>query len=372
MDKYIKAYKYKMYNSSRNKHLRRMIEGHCEVYNYCIALHRRYYKMFGKHLSANKLKKHLTKVKKRPSKVHWNDLGSQSIQDVVERIEKSYQAFFDAKRTKASGRHSTPKFQKRSKYKSFTLKQAGYKFHDGNQITICGRKYKYVAHRPFEGEVKTVTVKRDSLGDFWLVVICAIETPDFMPRAGKAVGYDFGLKAFLTADDGTIIESPRFFQRDIENIRQKARSLSKKQKGSRNHMRAKMALERAHMDIANRRKDWFFKTGIQIAMEYADVCIENLNIKSMQKLWGRKISDYAFGEFVSILTWDCYKCSSVLHQVPRFYPSSKTCHHCGYIIKSLPLSVRKWTCPHCSKELDRDINAAINIKNYCMSIAGAS
>lgn len=372
MGKCLKTYKYKMYHSSRNKHLRRMIEAHCEVYNYCIALHRRYYKMFGKHLSANKLKKHLTKVKRRPSRAHWNNLGSQSIQDVAERIEKSYQAFFDAKRDKKPGRHSPPGFQKRTKYKSFTLKQAGYKFHDENKITILGREYKYISHRPFEGKAKTVTVKRDALGDLWLYIVCEIEVPCVVSCVGKAVGYDFGLKAFLTADDGVTIESPRFFERDLEAIRQKSRSLSRKQKGSQNRRRAREALERAHRDVANRRRDWFFKTGLQIAAEHSDVCIEDLNIKAMQKLWGRKISDYAFSEFVEILSWQCCKCGSALHKVPRFYPSSKTCHHCGHIVESLPLSVRNWICPNCHALLDRDINAAINIKNYCMNLAKTS
>lgn len=94
----VMTYKYKMYRNKSLRHLDRLIDYHCEVYNYCIALHRRYYKMYHKHLSANKLKVHLTKVRKRPNKEHWRELGSQSIQDVAERIERSYKAFFDAKK----------------------------------------------------------------------------------------------------------------------------------------------------------------------------------------------------------------------------------------------------------------------------------
>ena len=130
------TYKYKMYRSKSLRHLDRLIDYHCEVYNYCIALHRRYYKMYRKHLSANKLKVHLTKVRKRSTKEHWQELGSQSIQDVAERIDRSYKAFFDAKKEHRGGRHSIPHFCKRKNYSSFTLKQAGYKFHDGNHITI--------------------------------------------------------------------------------------------------------------------------------------------------------------------------------------------------------------------------------------------
>ena len=88
----VMTYKYKMYRNKSLRHLDRLIDYHCEVYNYCIALHRRYYKMYHKHLSANKLKVHLTKVRKSPNKEHWRELGSQSIQDVAERIERSYKA----------------------------------------------------------------------------------------------------------------------------------------------------------------------------------------------------------------------------------------------------------------------------------------
>ena len=176
----VMTYKYKMYRNKSLRHLDRLIDYHCEVYNYCIALHRRYYKMYHKHLSANKLKVHLTKVRKRPNKEHWRELGSQSIQDVAERIERSYKAFFDAKKEQRCGRHSIPHFCKRKNYSSFTLKQTGYKFHDGNHITILGKDYKYVAHRPYEGTIKTVSIKRDNCGDFWLCIVCAKPASDLL------------------------------------------------------------------------------------------------------------------------------------------------------------------------------------------------
>ena len=109
------------------------------MYHYCIALHKRCYEMYHKHLSANKLKAHLTKVKKRPSKAHWQELDAQSIQDVVERIDRSYKAFFKAKKEHGNGRDTPPPFWSREKYTSFTLKQSGYKFHDGKHVTILER-----------------------------------------------------------------------------------------------------------------------------------------------------------------------------------------------------------------------------------------
>lgn len=357
----VMTYKYKMYRNKSLRHLDRLIDYHCEVYNYCIALHRRYYKMYHKHLSANKLKVHLTKVRKRPNKEHWRELGSQSIQDVAECIERSYKAFFDAKKEQRCGRHSIPHFCKRKNYSSFTLKQTGYKFHDGNHITILGKDYKYVAHRPYEGTIKTVSIKRDNCGDFWLCIVCAKPASEIIPRKGNAIGYDFGLKTFLTGSDGSRIESPRFLEKNATALRSAQQALSRKRKGSANWHRAKMDVARKYQYVRNRRKDWFYKLAADIASQYSDVCIEDLNIKAMQQLWGRKISDYAFTEFVSILQNQLSKTGGQLHKVDRFYPSSKTCSHCGHIVKGMPLDVRRWECLICHAMLDRDGNAAVNI-----------
>ena len=357
----VKTYKYKLYRNKKLRHLNQLIELHSEVYNYCIALHKRYYKMYHKYLPANELKKHLTKVKKRADKARWNELGSQSIQDVVERIDRSYKAFFKAKKEHRRGRHGAPRFKKRTKYTSFTLKQAGYQFHDVNHITILGKDYKYVAHRPFVGTVKTVTVKRDACGDYWLCVVCSREVPDLVPRKGEAIGYDFGLKTFLTGSDGNCIESPRFFEANAYRLRSAQQELSRKKSGSNNRGRARLAVARTHRNTKNRRTDWFFKTAYRIAQSYADVCVEDLNMDGMKRLWGRKVSDYSFSEFVNILDYELRKSGGRLHMVDRFFPSSKTCSHCGHVVDDLPLSVREWDCPSCHHHLDRDINAAINI-----------
>ena len=137
----MKAYKFKLYNHKRNKHLLRQINLAAEIYNHCIALHKRYYRLYGKHLSANTLKKHLTKLKKLDKHTHWTQLGSQAIQDIAERIDRGYKLFF--RNLKAGIKSAPPNFKKRIKYKSFTLKQAGYKILQDNYIRIGRRIYRY-------------------------------------------------------------------------------------------------------------------------------------------------------------------------------------------------------------------------------------
>ena len=358
-----KTYEYKLYNSKRNRVLHGKIELACEIYNHSIALTRRYYRLTGKHLSGNRLKKHYTKLKRLPKYAHWKGLGSQAIQDVAERIDRSYQAFFSHVKKKGSGRKSPPHFQKRKSYKSFTLKQAGYRFHDGNRVTIMGREYKYSCSRPLEGEIKTLTVKRNQLNELFLFVVCEQEANEVLPRLGKTIGYDFGLKHFLNDSEGGHIDSPEFYKHNLTELRRKHRNLSKKVRGSNNRKRAKEDLFRFHEKVANQRRAWFYETSIAILSENACVYFEDLNLQGMKKLWGRKVSDLAFAEFLAIMEAQCRKTGSAFVKVGRFEPTSKACHHCGTLNKELTLSDREWTCQGCGETLDRDKNAAINIRN---------
>lgn len=139
----MKAYKYKLYNSKKNKYLVQQIEIASEIWNFCIAMRRMYYLVYGKSLSEEKLKMYIAKIKKRRKWTHWRNLGSQAIQDVVERVYRAYKAYFDNKKKEHPVKKSPPKFKKREMYKSFTLKQAGYKFDGKGGITINDRKYIY-------------------------------------------------------------------------------------------------------------------------------------------------------------------------------------------------------------------------------------
>jgi putative transposase len=355
----MRTYCFKLYRSKKNKKLHRLIDIAGQIYNHLIALHKRYYRLYGKHLNVNKLMKHITKLKKQKRFAFWNQLGSQAIQDIAQRIERNYKLFF--KNQKHGIKTSPPSFKKIKKYKSFTLKQAGYWLLDGNRIVIMGNLYKYFKSRDVEGKIKTLTVKRDSLGDIYIYLTCETEEVDVQLRSGKSVGLDFGLKKFLTASDGKFIESPMFFKQDMKEIRKLNSILSHKKKGSNNYKRALLDLARAYKKIANRRRDYHFKLAKKLAEEYALICIENLNIKAMQRLWGKKVSDLGHSQFVNILKYQCAKAGTAVVEIPRFFPSSKTCSDCGYVLDDLPLNVREWVCPECGSTHDRDINAAINI-----------
>ena len=355
-----KSFCYKLYSAKKNKLLHHKIDMAAQAYNYCLSLHKTYYRLFKKHLNKYKLQKYLTRVKKKHS--FLNQLGSQAVQDITDRLQRSYELFYQnlKKNTKAA----PPRFKKRIRYKSFTLKQAGYKFLEGNSLRIDKTTYKFFNSREIEGTVKTLTIKRDALGDIYIFLSCFVEKekPN-KTMTGKIAGFDFGLKTFLTSSEATEdIESPLFFKKSLKKIRKSNRSLSKKKRGSNNRKKALKCLFRSHKKILNQRKDYQFKLANELSDKYDILCFETLNINALKRKWGRKVSDLSFSSFLRILEYYCEKKGSKIIYIDPFYPSSKTCYHCNEKNEELTLKERDWICPYCSKKLMRDKNAARNIK----------
>lgn len=358
----MRTYRFKLYNSKRNRKLHKQINVAGLVYNHCIALHKRYYRLFGKSLNMYQLQKHLTKLKKISKFAYLKEIGSQAVQDITQRIDRAYKLFF--RNLKHKIRTAPPSFKKIRKYKSFTLKQAGWKLNEaGNSITIGRERYRYVKSREINGKVKTLTVKRDALGDIYLYFVCETSDPEVLVRTGKSVGFDFGLKMFLNASDGNDIDSPLFFRQNANAIKRANRNLSRKVKGSNNRKKAKLALARLYKKIANQRDNFHWQTVNNLVGEYALICIEDLNLKAMQKRFGRKICDLGFADFVNKLKYMAHRTGASVVEIDRFYPSSQLCSDCGYQnTKTKNLKIREWTCPKCGSTHNRDRNASINIE----------
>ena len=357
----MKTFYFKLYHSDHNYELMRQINVAGLIYNHCIALHKRYYRLYGKYLDKSKLQKHLVKLKKRSRFAYICEIGSQAVQDVTDRIDRAYNLFWS--NLKRKKKCSPPKFRKVRRYKSFTLKQAGWKLDEARGKIRIGKKwYGYFKSRKIEGKVKTITIKRDNVGDIYVYLVCDTQSEQVKPRMGKSVGFDFGLKQFLTGSDGQDIKSPYFFMLNIKNIRKKCRNLSRKKEGSHNRNRARKALARAYRKMYNQRKDFHFKTARRLCEEYAVICLETLNMKGMARRWGRKVHSLGFYNFIEILKYEAMKLGTQIIFVDRFFPSSQLCSVCGYKNKAVKdLKIREWECPNCHTLHDRDKNAAKNI-----------
>ena len=162
----MKTFCFKLYHSDHNHELMRQINAAGLIYNHCIALHKRYYRLYGKYLDKSKLQKHLVKLKKNKRFAYICEIGSQAVQDIAERIDRAYNLFWN--NLKRKKKCSPPKFRKVRRYKSFTLKQAGWKLDELRWKIRIGKKwYGYFKSRNIEGKVKTVTIKRDRVGDIY-------------------------------------------------------------------------------------------------------------------------------------------------------------------------------------------------------------
>ena len=345
------SYKYKLYRTQKTKHLDKLLREACFVWNHALALQKRYYRMFGKYIGANRMQKHFDKRIKR------NILHSQTRQEILQRLDTAYQRFFKhlAKRP--------PKFRKAKDFTSIVFKGSGGYSLNGNVLTINSikKRFKFSLSRPYAGKVKTLTVKRNHIGEFFIVMVLD-QSPQSIGKShnGASVGIDFGLKKYMTMSAGTTVDNPQFLNSGLRQLQRKSRNLSKCVPGSHNRERKRLDLDRHHEKVVNQRNAFQWHLAHQLCQQYDRIFIEDLQLTGMSALWGRKMADLAHGEFVLKLQYLATKYGVTVHKIDRFYPSSKTCT-CGYVNHGLQLHERTWTCPECGTVHKRDMLAANNI-----------
>ena len=360
-----KTFAFQLYRTKREKHLHQCIDSAGGIYNHCVLLQRRYYRRFGGYIHYYRLKKHVTRLKKWNRFAHWNLVGSQAVQDIVRRVDLGYQKFFRKENKRP------PKLRKRWKHRSFTLTQAGWAYAGGNLLSIGGIKYRFHQSREIEGKIKTLTIKRMPTGRFFVFFSCDIpETETIRVKTGRTAGFDFGLRRFLTGNNGEEIEAPLPYRTALKALRQASRSFSAKQRGSANWHHARLHLARVHSRVTNQRKAWHWELARHLCQTYDAIYLEDLELRGMQRLWGRKISDLGHGNFLRILPHVAKRTGTSVGLVDRYFPSSKLCSVCDMVNHHLGLRDRQWTCLACGTVHDRDYNAAVNIHAEGASSAG--
>jgi len=348
------TFQFKLFGCKQLRYLHRTIDVAAEIWNHAVALHRRYYRLFEKTLPKARLQAHLAKLRngKMP---HWKAVGSQSVQAITDRLYLGWEAFFrgDIKRP--------PTFRKRRKYHSFTLKQCGYRVLGHGRIRILGRNYRFNQSRAVAGIIKTVTVRRDALRDIHITFSCDnVPQPEQAPKTGLSAGADFGLKDFLTLSNGERIAAPQPLKAHLRRLRKTQRVLSRKQKGSKARKRARLDVARVHRKVANVRNDWQWKQARMLILTFDMLVFETLNLRGMQQLWGRKVGDLGFADFLVKAQWMAKKLGRDLLKIDRWKPTTKSCHLCGHP-QDMPLITRTFECRSCGNVEDRDLNAAYNI-----------
>jgi putative transposase len=348
---YHSAFRYRIYPTVEQQQKLAVQFGHARfAYNWGLATRKAHYGEQGKGLDFYTLKKMLTQLK-HTSGFEWlKACHSQVLQAKIEDLDAAYQNFFE-------GRAGYPRFKKARDEQKIRYPQ-GVKFKDNPLYLPKVDWLKAVFHRAMAGIPKRVTVTRTKSGQFFVSVLCVMEENPRQHGIG-IVGVDLGLKHFVVLSRGEKVAHPQYLRKSEAQMKRLQRKLARKMKGSANGEKARLRLARNAERVAHQREDFLHKLSDRLARTYHTVRIENLNVAGMLRnhSLAKSISDSGWGIFGRMLAYKVAACE----RIDRFYPSSKTCSHCGYINDKLQLHHRFWTCPVCKSEHDRDINAAVNI-----------
>ncbi|WP_026097769.1 RNA-guided endonuclease InsQ/TnpB family protein [Baaleninema simplex] len=331
------------------------------VWNRSLQLTTEAYRQTGKGISGLTLKKMLPQWKRE---LEWlSDTYSQCLQSSVLNLSRAFVNFFE-------GRARYPRFKSKHKRQSLQYPQNVRLEGDRLHLPKIGEVYCRV-HRWFEGQIKTVTISRNPDGRYHASILIDDGSEKPEPNAdGKAIGIDLGLKHFAVTSDGEKYNNPRHLKKHERNLKRKQRKLSRKQQGSNSRQKARRLVARVHSKIANTRADFLHKLSRKIVNENQVIVVENLAVKNMVRnhSLAKAISDVGWGMFSTLLKYKAEGEGKVYLEVDRFFPSTHLCSETLLPLPKMGLDVRSFECPQCGQIHDRDINAAINLKNEGLRI----
>ena len=358
-----KAYKFRIYPTNEQQIALAKAFGCCRWFgNYSLNLCQETYLTRGKGLSRGAIQGLLPSLKKEYS---WlTDAYSQCLQYVALNLSTAYKNFFE-KRT------GFPRFK--SKHGKQSISYPSNVKLDGDYLKLPGKVGLIYCKqdRKFDGQIKTVTVSLNPDGKYYASVLVddGRAIPQFSTE-GKAIGIDLGLTHFCITSNGSKFNNPRPTTKYARNLKKKQQSLARKQKSSKNRYKAKIKVSKVHSKIRRVREDFLHKLSRKIVNENQVIAVENLNVKGMVRNHNlaKAISDCGWGQFCTMLKYKSEWSGKTYIEVDRFFASSKTCSVCLNRVDSLSLNIRDWTCSQCNTHHDRDVNAAINIRNEALRI----
>lgn len=362
----LKAYKYRLYPTDEQKNMFIQHFGAVRfTYNWALEQKIKSYEKDKTNLSRFDLQYMVVHNLKKENK--WlKEVNSQSLLNSLINLESAFTKFFREKK-------GFPKFKSRkNRMQSFSVPQHYTVDFDNNTIKLPKiGLVKAKLHRKFEGMLKTATVSINPSGQYFISIL--VDDGKEIPvkqvfTEDTTIGVDVGLKHFATLSDGTKINNPKHLYNSSKRLTVLQRRLSRKQKGSSNRNKMRIVVAKQHLKIANQRNDFLHKVSHKLISENQAVAVETLNVEGMLKnhCLAKSISDASWSEFFRQLEYKAEWYGKTVLKIGQFEPSTKICSSCGYYNHEMTLSVREWKCKDCGMIHDRDINAAINIKNFAL------
>ena len=366
----LKSIKIRIYPNTVQKEFISKQLGCCRlIYNKLLDYKKTQYEQNKQKISLSQLGKYLTNLKKQDEYLFLNDVYSVCLQQYMQDLVKAYDNFF--KLHKGYPKFKSKKDTKQSCRFTNTLFKFKKKKINGNRITLikqlqnilfkCSRKNEIYLNQN-QKYIHSVTLTKTSTEKYYLS-ICIDYNIQEKEKLDTVVGLDLGIKDFIVDSNGNRYENKHFYKNFENKLKKLNKQLSKKQKGSNNRNKARIKLAKVYEKIKNQRLNYLHQITSKLVNENQIICIEDLNVKGMMQnhKLSKSIQELSLFEFRRQLEYKCKWYGRQLIIIDRFYPSSKTCHNCGYIYKDLKLSDREWICPQCGKKIDRDYNASLNI-----------
>ena len=361
-----KAFKYRIYPNKKQKELIQKTFGCTRfVYNYYLNKRKEMYENDKTTFTYNMCSKDLTQLKKE---LEWlKEPDKDSLQKALKDLDMAYQKFFKE-------HTGFPKFKsKKNRYKSYRTSYT--KTSAGGNIMFINKHIKLpklglvkTKDRQIpQGRILNATISQEPNGHYYCSLCCTnLDFPQYQ-KTNQNIGIDLGLVDFAIISDGIKIENPRFYEKSEKKLARLQRELSRKTIGGSNWNKVRIKVANLQKHVANQRNDFLQKLTTRIIRQNDIICIEDLDVKSMKEtnstIRNKRVGDVSWSEFRRLLTYKSKWYGRTLSVIDRYYPSSQICHCCGHQDGKKSEDIRCWICPNCNSELDRDINAAINILN---------
>jgi putative transposase len=370
MGMFKRAYRYRCYPTDEQQQMLARTFGCARwIYNWALALKSRAYREEGKRLSYDALSACLPLLKQQPETAWLAEVSSVPLQQSLRHLDRAFVNFYE-------GRGKYPRFKsKKRDGQTATYAASAFTWKNGT-LTLAKMdaplEIRWSRPLPAGAIPSTVTVRRDHAGRYFVSLLVE-EKIEPLPPSPEQIGVDLGLTSMVITSKGEKVGNPRFFATDEKKLAKAQKRHARKQKNSKNREKARRKVARIHARIADRRRDYQHKLSTRLIRENQVICVESLAVKNMMQnhSLAKAIADVGWGELVRQVAYKAQWYGRTLIKIDRWFPSSKMCSCCSFVLEGLDLEVREWMCPSCGTHHDRDVNAAHSVLTEGLRLSAA-